>query len=63
MPTSQGPLPTEYGAPIRMRVERRLGYKQAKYLMRMEVFDTLAGIGRGKGGYWPDREYAWYAGI
>ena len=56
-------MPTEYGAPIRMRVERRLGYKQAKYLLRMEVFDTLAGIGRSKGGYWPDRGYEWYAGI
>jgi len=63
MPTSQGPLPIEYGAPIRMRVERQLRYKQAKYVMRMEVRDTLAGIGRGNGGCWPDRGYAWYAGI
>ena len=57
------PLGIEYGAPLRLRVERQLGYKQAKYVMRMEVRDTLAGIGRGKGGYWPDRGYEWYAGI
>jgi DMSO/TMAO reductase YedYZ molybdopterin-dependent catalytic subunit len=57
------PLPVANGAPLRLRVERQLGYKQAKYLMRIEAVARLDGIGRGRGGYWEDRGYAWYAGI
>jgi DMSO/TMAO reductase YedYZ molybdopterin-dependent catalytic subunit len=57
------PLPVKNGAPLRVRVERQLGYKMAKYLMRIELVDDLAPIGRGNGGYWEDRGYAWYAGI
>jgi len=52
------------GAPLRLRVERQLGYKQAKYLMRIEARDTLAGLWDGRGGYWEDtNDYEWYAGI
>ena len=51
------------GAPLRLRVERQLGYKQAKYLMEIRVVDSLAPFGSGNGGYWPDRGYEWYAGI
>jgi DMSO/TMAO reductase YedYZ molybdopterin-dependent catalytic subunit len=57
------PLPLAYGAPLRLRVERQLGYKSAKYLTRIEAvsrFDTFRG---GKGGYWEDDGYEWYAGI
>jgi DMSO/TMAO reductase YedYZ molybdopterin-dependent catalytic subunit len=57
------PLPVANGAPLRLRVERQLGYKQAKYLMRIEAVARLDGIGGGKGGYWEDRGYEWYAGI
>ena len=57
------PLPVEYGAPLRLRVERQLGYKMAKYVMRVELVETFAAIGRGRGGYWEDRGYEWYAGI
>jgi DMSO/TMAO reductase YedYZ molybdopterin-dependent catalytic subunit len=57
------PLPVGNGAPLRLRVERQLGYKMAKYVMRIEVVETLAGIGGGLGGYWEDRGYEWYAGI
>lgn len=57
------PLPVGHGAPLRLRVERQLGYKSAKYLMRIELVDSLAGIWGGRGGYWEDRGYAWYAGI
>ena len=56
-------LPMENGAPLRLRVERQLGYKQAKYLMRLELVDSLEKIHGGKGGYWEDNGYAWYAGI
>ena len=53
-----------HGAPLRLRVERQLGYKQAKFIMRIEARDTLAGLYGGKGGYWEDAaDYAWYAGI
>jgi DMSO/TMAO reductase YedYZ molybdopterin-dependent catalytic subunit len=58
------PLPVAHGAPLRLRVERQLGYKHAKYVMRIEVRATLAGLYGGKGGYWEDsNDYAWYAGI
>ena len=57
-------LAIPHGAPVRLRVERQLGYKQAKYVMRIEARDTLAGLHGGKGGYWEDSAgYAWYAGI
>ena len=57
-------LPVGNGAPLRLRVERQLGYKQAKYVQRIEAVETLAGQGLGKGGYWEDyHDYEWYAGI
>ncbi|HVY86396.1 MAG TPA: molybdopterin-dependent oxidoreductase [Caulobacterales bacterium] len=56
-------LEVGHGAPLRLRVERQLGYKQAKFIMRIEAVARLEGIGGGKGGYWPDRGYEWYAGI
>ena len=57
------PLAVPHGAPIRLRVERQLGYKQAKYVMRLELVDRFDKIGSGKGGFWEDRGYEWYAGI
>lgn len=57
-------LPIGHGAPLRLRVERQLGYKHAKFIMRVEAVDSLAGIGRGRGGFWEDSgNYDWYAGI
>jgi len=56
-------LPIANGAPIRLRVERQLGYKHAKYVMRIELVDSFAGIAGGKGGYWEDQGYQWFAGI
>jgi DMSO/TMAO reductase YedYZ molybdopterin-dependent catalytic subunit len=56
-------LPVAHGAPLRLRVERQLGYKHAKYVMRIEAVKDYAQIGRGKGGFWEDRGYEWYAGI
>ena len=58
------PLPIRNGAPLRMRIERQLGYKHAKYLTAVEAVASLDDIGAGKGGYWEDRSgYQWYAGI
>ena len=58
------PLPIKNGAPLRMRIERQLGYKHAKYLTGIEAVASLDGIGEGKGGYWEDStDYEWYAGI
>ena len=57
------PLPVENGAPLRVRVERQLGYKMPKYIHRIELVDGFAAIGRGKGGYWEDNGYDWYGGI
>ena len=57
------PLEVKNGAPLRLRVERQLGYKQAKYVMRIEIVDSFGRFGRGKGGFWEDRGYEWYAGI
>jgi DMSO/TMAO reductase YedYZ molybdopterin-dependent catalytic subunit len=57
-------LDVAHGAPLRLRVERHLGYKQAKYVERIEAVNDLSGIYRGKGGYWEDvAGYEWYAGI
>ena len=57
-------LPVRNGAPLRLRVERQLGYKHAKYIQRIEAVASLAGIYGGKGGYWEDNaDYEWYAGI
>jgi DMSO/TMAO reductase YedYZ molybdopterin-dependent catalytic subunit len=57
------PLEVQYGAPLRLRVERQLGYKMTKYIKRIELVDSFAAIGQGKGGYWEDNGYQWYAGI
>lgn len=57
------PLPVKNGAPLRLRLERQLGYKMAKYVMRIEIVDDFSRIAGGKGGYWEDRGYEWYAGI
>lgn len=53
-------LPLAHGAPLRLRVERQLGYKSLKYLARIVVkdeFDDLGKIGNLQTGW------AWYVGI
>ncbi len=58
------PLPEKNGAPLRMRIERQLGYKHAKYVNAIEAVASFAAIGQGKGGFWEDvAGYQWYAGI
>jgi len=58
------PLEVAHGAPVRLRVERQLGYKHAKYVTGITAVASLDGIGKGKGGFWEDNvDYDWYAGI
>ncbi|MEQ1899702.1 MAG: molybdopterin-binding protein [Devosia sp.] len=56
-------LPVSNGAPVRVRIERALGYKQPKYVHTIELVDSFTMFGRGRGGYWEDRGYDWYGGI
>jgi DMSO/TMAO reductase YedYZ molybdopterin-dependent catalytic subunit len=57
------PLAVAYGAPLRLRVETQIGYKNAKYIDRIELVDRLDGFGKGRGGWWEDADGAvWYAG-
>jgi DMSO/TMAO reductase YedYZ molybdopterin-dependent catalytic subunit len=56
-------LPIEHGAPLRLRIETQLGYKHAKYIRKIQFVATYDKIASGKGGYWEDQGYEWYAGI
>lgn len=60
---NDAPLPIKNGAPIRLRVERQLGYKMAKYIMEIKLVESFSDIAGGKGGYWEDLGYEWFAGI
>ena len=57
------PLPIAHGAPLRLRLERQLGYKMAKYVMKIEAIHDFRSLGLGQGGYWEDRGYQWDASI
>lgn len=52
-------LPVRHGAPVRLRVERQLGYKSLKYVQRIVVGEDFPEAGKGiiKAGW------SWYAGI
>ena len=56
-------LPVANGAPVRVRIERALGYKQPKYVHTIELVEEFSQYGLGQGGYWEDRGYDWYGGI
>lgn len=56
-------LPIRHGAPVRLRVERQLGYKSTKYVKRINVVDSLDNIKDGKISIAIDYDFAWYAGI
>jgi DMSO/TMAO reductase YedYZ molybdopterin-dependent catalytic subunit len=48
---------------VRVRAERQLGYKQAKYVERIELVEDYASVQGGKGGYWEDQGYTQWGGI
>ena len=56
-------LPVPHGAPVRLRVERQIGYKNLKYVTSISVTDTAKDWGKGKGAEGAEHGYAWYAGI
>jgi len=57
------PIEPDHGAPVRLRVPTQLGYKSAKWVAEVQVVASFAHLYGGKGGYWEDQGYEWYAGI
>jgi len=53
------PLTREHGAPLRLNIPTKVGYKQAKYLTDLKVTNVLD----GKIGYWEDQGYSEYYGL
>lgn len=53
------PLAREHGAPLRLVMPVKLGYKQAKYIVALRVTRVLS----GRLGYWEDKGYSWHAGL
>ncbi|BCS32281.1 molybdopterin oxidoreductase [Luteitalea sp. TBR-22] len=54
------PLPVPHGGPLRLRVERQLGYKSLKFLDRIVVTDTFDDHGRAGN---IQNGWSWYVGI
>lgn len=54
------PLDRKHGAPLRLQMPTKLGYKQAKYLDTLRVTSVLK---PGKTGYWEDQGYSWFGGL
>jgi DMSO/TMAO reductase YedYZ molybdopterin-dependent catalytic subunit len=55
-------LPKGHGAPLRLRLELQLGYKNLKHIDRIEVVESLKDVGHGRGGLYQQFGYQWYAG-
>jgi DMSO/TMAO reductase YedYZ molybdopterin-dependent catalytic subunit len=52
------PLTHEHGAPLRLSVPTKIGYKQAKYLTDLRVTNVLEKVG-----YWEDQGYSSFYGL
>ena len=52
------PLTREHGAPLRLQIPTKVGYKQAKYLTDLKVTNVLDRVG-----YWEDQGYSWFYGL
>lgn len=52
------PLSRKHGAPLRLNIPTKIGYKQAKYLTELKVTNAL-----DKVGYWEDQGYSWFYGL
>lgn len=53
------PLDPGHGAPLRLSLPTKLGYKHAKYLTTLDVTHVRP----ARHGYWSDQGYSWYAGL
>jgi DMSO/TMAO reductase YedYZ molybdopterin-dependent catalytic subunit len=53
------PLTREHGAPLRLVMPTKLGYKQAKYVVGLKVTNVVA----SRRGYWEDQGYPWHGGL
>ncbi len=52
------PLTREHGAPVRLQIPTKVGYKQAKYLTSLEITNVLPRVG-----YWEDQGYSRFYGL
>jgi DMSO/TMAO reductase YedYZ molybdopterin-dependent catalytic subunit len=52
------PLTRAHGAPLRLTIPTKIGYKQAKYLTDLKVSHVLDRVG-----YWEDQGYSWFYGL
>lgn len=52
------PLTRAHGAPLRLQIPTKVGYKQAKYLTDFKVTHVLEKVG-----YWEDQGYSWFYGL
>lgn len=50
------PIDADHGGPVRLRAPRKTGAKSVKWIRRIDVVASIENIGRGKGGYWEDRD-------
>lgn len=51
------PLLIEHGAPLRLRVESKLGFKMTKWIRKIEFVDDIREVRRGRGGFREDTQY------
>lgn len=52
------PLTREHGAPLRLTIPTKIGYKQAKYLTDLKVTNVIERVG-----YWEDQGYSYFNGL
>jgi sulfoxide reductase catalytic subunit YedY len=50
------PLPVQHGAPLRLRVETKLGFKMVKYLRSLDLVADYRTVGAGRGGVREDKQ-------
>lgn len=59
-----GDLPVQHGAPVRLRIERQLGWKSLKFVDRIELVEDYRQVGWGKGSLVADEyNFQWYGGV
>lgn len=54
------PLGVVHGAPLRLRCENELGFKQVKWISAIEFVSEFRSLGAGQGGYNEDHEFYGY---